>query len=149
MKILAKNKKAYNEYHIIETLEAGIVLTGQEVKSIRTGKANMLGSFVVLKGEKPQLLNTKIPAYQPKNAPSDYDESGTRNLLLTKREIRRLIGKSKQKSLTIVPLKMYTKKSKIKMEIAVVEHKSKKDKREVIKKHDAEKDIRRELKTRG
>jgi len=149
MKVLAKNKKAYQEYRIIETLEAGIVLTGQEVKSIKTGKANMLGSFVVLKGEQPQLLNTKIPAYQPKNAPSDYNEADTRNLLLTKKEIRRLIGKSKQKSLTIVPLRMYTKKSKIKVEIAVVEKKNKKDKRETIKKRDAEKDIRRELKTRG
>jgi len=149
MKVLAKNKKAYNEYHIIETLEAGIVLIGQEVKSIKTGKANMLGSFVVLKGEQPQLLNTKIPAYQPKNAPPNYNEAGTRNLLLTKKEIKRLVGKSKQKSLTIVPLRMYTKKSKIKVEIAVVEKKSKKDKRETIKKRDAEKDIRRELKTRG
>ncbi len=149
MKVLAKNKKAYNEYHIMETLEAGIVLIGQEVKSIRTGKANMLGSFVVFKGEQPQLINTKIPAYQPKNAPPNYNEAGTRNLLLTKKEIKRLLGKSKQKSLTIVPLRMYTKKSKIKVEIAVVEKKSKKDKREIIKKRDAEKDIRRELKTRG
>ncbi|MBU3918640.1 SsrA-binding protein SmpB [Patescibacteria group bacterium] len=149
MKILAKNKKAYNEYHILEILEAGIVLTGQEVKSIKTGKANMLGSFVVLKGEIPQLLNTKIPAYQPKNAPADYDEAGTRNLLLTKAEIKRLLGKSKQKSLTIVPLRMYTKQSKIKVEIAVVEKRDKKDKREIMKKRISDRDIRRELKTRG
>lgn len=149
MKLLAENRKARNEYHILETLEAGVVLTGQEVKSVKTGKANLLGAFVVLKGERPQLLNAKIPAYQPKNAPPDYQESRTRELLLTKKEINRLIGKSRQKSLTIVPLGMYTKRGRIKVEIAIVSKKDRKDKRGTIKKRDSDKEIRRELKTRG
>ncbi len=149
MKPLAENRKARNEYHILETLEAGIVLTGQEVKSIKAGRANLLGAFVVLKQEHPQLLNVKIPAYQPKNAPPDYQETRTRELLLTKKEINRLIGKSKQKSLTIVPLRMYTKRGRIKVEIAIVRKKSRRDKRETIKKRDADKEIRRQLKTGG
>jgi len=149
MKVLAENKKAFFEYEILEKMEAGIVLTGQEVKSIRLGRANLIGSFVVLTAEEPQLLNAKIPAYQIKNAPADYDETRTRKLLLQKHEIKRLIGKSREKGLTIVPLRMYTKQRKIKVEIAIVKKKSKKDKRETIKKRQSKREIERALKTRG
>lgn len=149
MKVLAENKKAFFEYEILEKLEAGIVLSGQEVKSVRLGRANLTGSFVVLTREEPQLLNARVPAYQIKNAPPDYDETRTRKLLLRKKEIKRLIGKSREKGLTIVPLRMYTKQRKIKVEIAIVKKKSKKDKRETIKKRQTKRDIERELKTRG
>lgn len=149
MKTLAKNKKAYYDYQILEKYEAGISLLGQEVKSVKLGRAELAGSFVVIRGEKPQLLNTKIPAYQPKNAPADYDEARTRDLLLNKTEIKKLIGKSRQKGLTIVPLKMYAKKGKIKVEIALVKKKTKQDKREVLKKRAIERDIKKELKARG
>ena len=148
MKTLAENKKAYHDYRVLEEFEAGIVLTGQEVKSIKLGRANLRGSFVVLKEEEPYLLNADIPAYQPKNAPPDYNPQRTRKLLLKKAEIRHLIGKSAEKGLTLVPLRMYTKRGKIKIEVGIVKSKSKADKRELLKKRAIEKDIRRELKER-
>jgi len=148
-KTLAENKKAYHDYQILENFEAGIVLTGQEVKSIKLGRANLRGAFVVLKEEEPYLLNADVPAYQPKNTPSDYDSQKSRKLLLKKTEIKHLIGKSAVKGLTLVPLKMYTQRGKIKIEIGIAKSKSKADKREVLKKRASDKDIRRELKLRG
>jgi SsrA-binding protein len=146
MKILAENKRARFDYQILETFEAGIVLTGQEVKSIRGGKASLKGSFVVFKGNEPYLINANIPAYQPKNAPPDYDPERARKLLLKKREVSYLLGKSKQKGLTLIPLKLYTKAGKIKLELGVARGKKKIDKREEIKKREIEREIKRELK---
>jgi SsrA-binding protein len=148
-KNLAENKKAFFDYLPIETFEAGIVLNGHEVKSIKLGRANLQGSFVVIKDESPYLLNASVPPYQPNNTPNDYNDRRTRRLLLNKSEIKQLIGKSAQKGLTLVPLRMYTKQGKIKIEIAIAKHKGKADKREVLKKRDVEKDIRREIKERG
>ncbi len=149
MKILAQNKKAYHKYEVLEKLEAGIVLTGQEVKSAKLNRGNLEGSFVVMQGETPRVLNVKIPAYQPKNTPADYDPERPRTLLLNKSEIKKLIGKTAQKGLTLVPLRMYTKRDKIKVEIALVKTKSKTDKREQIKKRDMQRDIERELKEKS
>ena len=149
MKPLAENKKAYHDYQILENFEAGIVLTGQEVKSIKLGRANLRGAFVVLKKEEPYLLNADIPAYQPKNAPLDYDSQRSRKLLLKKAEIKHLIGKSAIKGLTLVPLRMYTQRGKIKIEIGIAKNKSKRDKREILKKRTSDKEIKRELKLRG
>ena len=148
MKTLAENKKAYHDYQVIEDFEAGIILTGQEVKSVKLGRANLRGSFVVLKEEEPYLLNVDIPAYQPKNTPSDYDPQRSRKLLLKKAEIKHLIGKSAEKGLTLVPLRVYTKRGKIKVEVGIAKSKSKKDKRDVLKRRSVEKDIRRELRER-
>jgi SsrA-binding protein len=147
-KILAVNKKALYEYEVLEKIESGIVLTGQEVKSIKQGRANLVGAFVVIKGEQPTLLNAKVPPYQPNNTPLGYEPNQNRRLLLKKQQIKRLIGKDKEKGLTIVPLKMYSKQGKIKVEIAIVKKKSKRDKRETIIKKQLNKDIRRELKER-
>lgn len=155
MKILGQNKKAYFSYEILETFEAGISLIGQEVKSIRSGRINLKGSYVVLKqlqkSKTPEvsLVGANIPPYQPKNAPKDYNPERSRKLLLKKSEIKYLIGKIKQKGLTLVPLKVYTKKGKIKIEFGVAKGKKKIDKRELIKKRDVERRIRKELKTRG
>ncbi|MEA3453236.1 MAG: SsrA-binding protein SmpB [Patescibacteria group bacterium] len=149
MKVLAENKKAYHDYQIIENFEAGIVLNGQEVKSIRLGRANLRGAFVVIKEEEAFLLNADIPAYQPKNAPPDYDSQRSRKLLLKKAEIKHLIGKSGTKGLTLVPLRMYTQRRKIKIEIGIAKSKSKRDKREVLKKRASDKEMKRELKLRG
>lgn len=146
MKNLAENKKAYYDYEILEKFEAGIALTGQEVKSSKLKKANLQGSFVVIQNEQPRLLGAKIPAYQPKNAPPDYDPERTRTLLLKKQEIKRLIGKTAQKGLTLVPLRVYTNRGKVKIEIALVKHKSKPNKREQLKKRDVQREIERELK---
>jgi len=146
MKILAKNKKIEYNYEILKKYSAGIVLNGQEVKSIKTGKATISGSFVVFKGEEMFLIGANIPPYQPKNAPKDYNPQRSRKLLLKKEEIKQLIGASKQKGLTMAPLMLYTDHSKIKLEFAIVKGKKKFDKREKIKKRETEREIRRRLK---
>jgi SsrA-binding protein len=151
MKIIAKNKKAYFDYEILETFEAGIKLIGQEVKSIKTGKISLKGSYVTLKRkgnkEVPEvfLIGCTVPPYQPNNISFDYDPNKSRKLLLNKSEIKNLIGKSKQKGLTIIPLRVYTRKGKIKLEIAVAKGKRKIDKREKIKKREIDKRIKRNL----
>ena len=145
MKPLTENKKAYFDYQILEKFEAGISLLGQEVKSIKTGKASMAGSYVVLKGSEVYLIGTNIPPYQPKNTPPDYDPERPKKLLLKKAEIKYLIGKTKEKGLTLVPLKMYTKKGKIKIEFALAKGKQKADKRERIKERDSEREKGRAL----
>jgi len=141
----AYNRRARYDYHITDTLEAGIVLKGFEVKSVKTGHVSLKGSFVVLKNQKPYLLNATIPAYQPKNAPKDYDPNRNRELLLNKKEIKTLIGKTKEKGLTLVPIKMYNKKGRIKVEVALGKGKRKIDKRETIKKRDVKREIQRAL----
>lgn len=149
MKIIAKNKKAYAKYEILKKFEAGISLIGQEVKSIKSGRINLAGAYVVLRAEEVFLIGANVPPYQPKNAPSDYDPGRSRKLLLKKSEIKYLIGKIKQKGLTLVPLKVYTKGAKIKLEFAIAKGKKIVDKRESIKKREVEREIRRELKLRG
>lgn len=149
MKVLAENKKAYYNYEILEKFEAGMVLTGQEVKSIRSGRINLAGSYAVLKNEEVFLLNANVPAYQPKNAPQDYDNNRLRKLLLNKSEIKYLIGKSQQKSLTLLPLKVYTKRGKIKLEFGLAKGRKKTNKKEMLKKRDVDRQIERELKLRG
>jgi len=155
MRILAENKKAYFNYEILEKFEAGISLIGQEVKSIKTRGVNLAGSYVVLRrptqNRHPEAfwVGAKISSYQPKNAPPDYNPERSRKLLLKKSEIKYLIGKSKQKGLTLVPLKIYTKNGKIKLEFGITKGLKKVDKRELIKKREAEREIKRELKLRG
>lgn len=146
MKIFAKNKKAFFDYEILEKYEAGIELFGFEVKSIKNSNISLKGSFVTIKGNEAYLLNTLIPSYQPKNTPANYDPSRTRKLLLKKEEIKNLIGKAKQKGLTLVPLCVYNKGSKIKIEIALVKSKKKFQKKEKIKKRDIERETEREIK---
>lgn len=142
----AENRKARFDYEILEKYEAGIELLGQEVKSVRGGKMSLEGAFAIVRGGECFLINANIPPYQPKNAPKDYDPLRNRKLLLTKKEIAELAGNEKNKSLTIVPISVYNKGRKIKVEIALVKGKKKHDKRETIKKRDTERDIRRTLK---
>ncbi|UZE93433.1 MAG: SsrA-binding protein SmpB [Candidatus Nealsonbacteria bacterium] len=145
MKEITKNKKAYFNYEILERFRAGISLIGQEVKSIKSGRISLQGTYVVLKDEEVFLIGANIPPYQPKNAPKDYNPERTRKLLLKKSEIKYLIGKTKQKGLTIVPLRVYSIRGKIKLEIAIAKGKKKFDKRELIKKREVEREIRRTL----
>ena len=142
----AENRKAKFDYEILEKYEAGIELLGTEVKSIRSGKMSLEGAFVIVRGGEAFLINANIPPYQPKNTPKDYDPLRNRKLLLTKKEIDELVGSEKNKSLTIVPISVYTKGRKIKIEIALVKGKKKHDKRESIKKRETEREIRRTLK---
>ncbi len=145
MKILSDNKKAYFEYDITDKFEAGIVLNGQEVKSIKSGNINLKGSYVVPKNDEIYLIGCHIPPYQPKNV-EDYSPERPRKLLLNKKEINRLIGSSKEKGLTLIPLKVYTRKGFIKIEVGVARGKKRADKRESIKKRDIDRDLQRSLK---
>lgn len=140
------NKRAYFDYEILETYEAGIGLYGFEVKSIKTGRLNLAGSFVVIKDNEAWLLNTGIPPYQPKNTPREYDPNRSKKLLLHKSEIKELVGKSAQKGLTLVPLRVYNKRGKIKVLIGIARYKRKTDKRELIRQREAAREIGREVK---
>jgi SsrA-binding protein len=149
MKTLSENKKAYFNYEILEKFEAGMVLQGQEVKSIKSGRANLAGSYVILRGGEFYLINADVPPYQPKNVLGDYDPKRERKLLLNKSEIRSLVGKTHEKRLTLLPLRMYTKKGKIKLEFGLGRGKKEFNKKELIKRRDTEREIERELKRRG
>ena len=144
----AENRKARFNYEILEKYETGIELLGTEVKSVRGGQMSLEGAFVIVRGGEAFLINANIPPYQPKNAPKDYDPLKNRKLLLTKKELAELAGSEKNKSLTIVPISVYNKGRKIKVEIALVKGKKKFDKRETLKKRDTDREIRREIKER-
>lgn len=146
MKIFSENKKAYFNYQIIEKFEAGIVLNGQEVKSIKTKGLNLAGSYVIIKNEEVFWIGAKISPYQLKNVSPDYNPERARKLLLKKSEIKYLLGKSKQKGLTLIPLKLYNKNGKIKLEIGIAKSLKKFDKKEIIKKREIEREIKRALK---
>ena len=142
---LAYNRKAGFDYEFLEKFEAGLVLTGHEVKSAKKGHLSLQGSYVVIRGEEAWLLNANIASFQPKNAPPDYDFLRTRKLLLHKHEIQSLIRQTQQKGLTLVPIRVYTKKTKVKLEFALARGKRKADKREKIMKRESNRDIRRAL----
>lgn len=146
MSDIAVNKRAYFDYEILETYEAGIELAGTEVKSVKAGHLNLAGSFAVIRGREAYLLNATISRYQAKNMAAGYDPIRTRKLLLHKSEINELIGKSAQKGLTIVPLKVYTKRTRIKVSLGLARHKKQGDKRETIKRREVLREIERETK---
>lgn len=143
-----ENRKAHFDYEILEKYEAGIELLGTEVKSVRSGRMSLEGAFVVIRGGEAFLINSNIPPYQIKNAPKDYDPIRNRKLLLTKKEIKKLADSEKNKSLTIVPISVYNKNRKIKVNVALVKGKKQHDKRENIKKRETDREIRREYKER-
>ncbi|MBI2122049.1 MAG: SsrA-binding protein SmpB [Candidatus Sungbacteria bacterium] len=143
---ITTNRKAHFDYEILQTLEAGIELYGFEVKSVKTGHMHLTGSFAIIRNNEAQLLNATISPFQPKNTPTDYNPIRTRRLLLKKSEIKELIGKSSAQGLTIVPLRVYTKRGLVKILLGLGRHKKKADKRETIKKREAERDIKRALK---
>ncbi len=142
----AENRKAYFNYEILEKYETGIELLGVEVKSVRGGQMSLEGAFVIVRGGETYLINANIPPYQVKNTSKDYDPLRNRKLLLTKKEISELAGNEKNKSLTIIPISVYNKGRKIKVQIALVKGKKKFDKRETLKKRDTDREIRREIK---
>lgn len=143
---LIQNKKVYFDYEILQKMEAGIELLGFEVKSLKAGQGSLLGAHVTVRGGEAFVINMQIPPYQPANTPKEYDPLRNRRLLLTKKEILALSGEESKKGLTIVPLSVYNKGRKVKIEIAVVRGKKKYDKRETIKKRDADRELRRSLK---
>jgi SsrA-binding protein len=146
MKEETKNKRAYFDYDFLEKFEAGIILTGQEVKSIKLGRMNLSGSYVIIRNNEAYLINAQIPPYQPQNTPKNYEPTRARKLLLKKDEIRYLIGKSQERGLTLTPLRVYSKKEKIKLEFAVSRGRKKADKKEVIKKRETDRELKAYLK---
>jgi len=145
MKIYSENKKAGFEYEILEKFEAGVVLFGQEVKSIRTGHINLGGTYVTFRDAEPYLIGVKIPPYQPLNIGADYDEERLRKLLLNKKEIDYLMGRSKEKGFSLIPLKIYDNSGRIKLEFGLAKGRKKYDKKEKIKKRDVQREVNREL----
>lgn len=148
----ADNSRALFDYEILERFTAGIELLGTEVKSVREGKMNLRGAFVAVRpstgsGQVGEafLVGAEIPAYQPKNAPQDYDAVRPRKLLLTKNELEELKNAEATKGLTIIPLSVYSKGRFLKLDIAIARGKKKFDKRQAIKKRDIERDLGRKL----
>jgi SsrA-binding protein len=146
MATLLENKKIRLDYEILETFETGIELLGFEVKALRSRMGSLLGAHVTIRGDEAFLIGMTIPPYQPANTPSSYDPERNRRLLLTKKEIARLAGLERQKGLTIVPISVYNKGSKLKVAVALVRGKKKHDKREAIRTRDAKREMERELK---
>ena len=145
MKIVATNRKAYNDYEILETYEAGIVLKGTEVKSAKNGRINLKDSYAKIENGEVFLINAHISPYSHGNV-YNHDPRRTRKLLLHKKEIMRLYGKVKEKGLTLIPLKAYIKNGKIKIELGLCKGKKVYDKRAEIKKRDLEREMRYEMK---
>ncbi len=146
MKIIVSNRKARHEYTIIETFEAGIALTGTEVKSLREGRANMVDTYAVLEGSEVVLKSLHISPYSH-TSQVDQDPRRDRKLLLHKREIQKLIGRVQEKGLTLVPLKLYfNSRGLAKIELALAKGKKTYDKRRDIAARDAKRDLDREMK---
>jgi SsrA-binding protein len=130
------NPKASFDYEILETIEAGLVLEGHEVKSIKTGKVSIKGSYVKIVNGEPFLIGANISPYQPANTPKDYDPQRSRKILLSKKEISVLTGTSQAHGLTLIPLKIYDKRGRLKLLVGIARGKKKYDKRETIKRKD-------------
>lgn len=146
MQALLENKKAYFDYEILEKFNAGIELKGFEVKSLRNKRGSLIGSRVIIRGSEAFVVGMEIPPYQAKNTPKEYDPQRTRKLLLTKKEISYLEGKSRERGLTLIPLKLYNIKGLVKLEFGVAKGKKKYDKREKIKERETKRKIERSLK---
>jgi SsrA-binding protein len=147
VKVVCENRKAYHDFQIEETLEAGIALLGTEVKSLREGKANLKDSYVILKGGEAFLLNCHISPYSHGNI-ANHEPLRTRKLLLHRKEIDRLGGKAAAKGYTLIPLKIYFKDSFAKVEIGLARGKKFFEKRDTIKEREAKREIERAMKNR-
>jgi SsrA-binding protein len=143
---LIEHKKARLNFEILEEFEAGIELLGHEVKSLRGKHGKLEGSHIIVRGGEAYIVGMSIPPYQPKNTPREYDPERSRRLLLTKKELATLSSGESQKGLTIVPLSVYNKGRKLKVRVAIARGRKKYDKRDVLKKRDAEREMRRTLK---
>ncbi len=146
-KVIATNKKAFHDYFLLEKLEAGIALMGTEVKSSREGRINLKDSYALVKGGEAFLPNCHISPYSHGNR-ENHDPLRMRKLLLHHKEIRKLIGKTQEKGLTIVPLRMYLKRGRIKLELAVARGKKLYDKRETERRKEIDRETRAATKSR-
>lgn len=140
IKIIVQNRKAFHDYTVLDTFEAGIVLRGSEVKSLRDGHAQLKDSYVIFEKDELWLLNTHISVYAASSY-NNHTPERRRKLLMHRREIDKIIAQIKEKGLTVVPLKLYFKEGKVKAEIALVKGKKSHDKRDSIKKRDVQRQI--------
>ena len=141
---IVRNRKARHDYEIIDSFEAGIVLVGTEVKSLRAGKVNLKDGFAAVEKGEVVLHSVHISPYEPANR-YNHDPERPRKLLLHRAEIRRLIGRSQQRGLTLVPLRLYFKRGRAKVELALARGKKRHDKREAIAKRDMQRDLDRTI----
>ncbi len=145
IKIICQNKKARHDYHIEDTLEAGVVLQGTEVKALREGKANLVDCYARVEREEVFMHHCHISPYTPAHS-FNHNPMRKRKLLLHKKEISRLIGASREKGYNLIPLKLYFKNGRVKVELALAKSKKAYDKRDVIKKREADREIARAMK---
>ena len=143
---IATNKRATFDYALQDRYEAGLVLTGGEVKSVKTGHASLKGAFVTVHGSELYLTNALIPRYRHASPKVHHEDTRSRKLLLRAREIRSLIGKARTEGLTLVPIRLYTKKQLVKLEFAVAKGKKTFDKRESLKKREVKREVERVMK---
>ncbi|MBV8518187.1 MAG: SsrA-binding protein SmpB [Acidobacteria bacterium] len=146
-KLIASNKKALHDYFVVQKFEAGLMLTGTEVKSLRDGKANLKDAYVIFKNDEAFLFGAHISPYSHGNI-ENHDPERTRKLLLHRREIDKLRAQTTEKGMSVVPLRLYFKGSRVKTEIAVVRGKKQYDKRETEKKREADREAAAAMKTR-
>lgn len=146
MSSLARNKRAHFDYEILKSFEAGLVLLGTEVKSIRNGQVKLDGAHVIVRGGEGYLVGSHISAFQPINTVKSYDSERPRKLLLSKKELLTIDRESSQAGLTAIALSLYSKGGKIKLEFAIARGKKQADKRESIKARDVKREIDRTLK---
>jgi SsrA-binding protein len=144
---IAENRKAFHDYHILETYEAGIALLGTEVKSIREGRVNLRDSFARVEGGEVFLYNVNISPYSHRGY-ADHEPLRQRKLLLRRDEIRKLIGKTAEKGMTIVPLRLYFKNGRVKVAVGLAKGKKDYDKRETIKRRETDRETRAAIKSR-
>ena len=142
MYIIAENRRARLDYDVKDSIEAGIELRGFEVKSAKAGRMSLAGSYAVIRKNEAWLVNAAIAPYQPGNTPQGYEPTHPRRLLLKKEEIESLSGVAKNKSVSIIPLQAYLKNGIIKMKIAIAKSRKKSDKREILKKKAAPRDMK-------
>ncbi len=138
------NRKAKHDYEILDTFDAGIVLRGSEVKSVRAGQANLTGSYLAFRGGELWVLGLKIPRYSKDGSATGYDDTRTRKILMHKRELSSLYGKIEQKGLTLVPISLYAHGRHVKLRFGLGRGKKAHDKRETLKKRDIDRELQRE-----
>lgn len=149
MKIITQNKKAFHDYHILDTLEAGIVLTGDEVKSIRAGHASLIGSFANVHEGEFFIVNMQITPYEKAYRQNEEQARRTRKLLVHRKELSRLVGEISLKGVTLVPLKLYfNERNLVKVTIGIAKHKKAEGKKQALKERDIQRETSRELRNK-
>jgi len=146
MKIIIKNKKAFFDYEVLDKIEAGIVLTGDEVKSLRAGHVNLAGAFANVHQGEIFMVNCHITPYDKAYKKDEDMAKRSRKLLLHKREINKLVGDISRKGLTVIPLLIYFKNSKVKVELGLCKHRKASGKKQLLKERDIKRETSREMK---